>query len=114
VVANRARGRGAADGRAGCHIPPGQPHPEGKIETTFQIEELDEMREIKLTCQDYGTYARWLLTETQDATFADIELGFESDRTSLGVLRAPLAKRFLRRWLEMSLVGLHRATGGES
>jgi hypothetical protein len=55
-----------------------------------------------------------LLTETQDATFADIELGFESDRTSLGVLRAPLAKRFLRRWLEMSLVGLHRATGGES
>ena len=69
---------------------------------------------VKLTCQDYGTYARWLLTETQDATFADIELGFESDRTSLGVLRAPLAKRFLRRWLEMSLVGLHRATGGES
>jgi len=80
-----------------------------KIETTFQIQKLDEMREIKLVCTDYGTYADWLITPAQDATFADIEIGFRSDRASLGVLRAPLAKRYLRAWADASLEGLRRA-----
>jgi len=83
--------------------------PTGSIETTFKIEELDEMREIKVTCTDYGTYARWLITEAQDATFAHVEVGFESDRASLGLLRAPLAKRYLRAWADASLAGLRRA-----
>jgi uncharacterized protein YndB with AHSA1/START domain len=89
----------------------------GTIESIFQIEELDEMREIKLTCTEYGTYGRWLLTEAQDATFADLEMGFASDRASLGagqniywgLLRVPLAKRYLRTWAEASLAGLRAA-----
>jgi uncharacterized protein YndB with AHSA1/START domain len=93
----------------------------GPIETTFQIDELDEMREIKLTCTTYGTYARWLITEAQDATFADLELGFASDRASLGAgqsvlwgtLRAPLARRYLRAWAQESLAGLRAAVDGE-
>ena len=67
------------------------------------------MREIKVTCTDYGTYARWLITKAQGATFAHVEVGFESDRASLGLLRAPLAKRYLRAWAEASLAGLRRA-----
>jgi hypothetical protein len=85
----------------------------GTIETTFQIDALEELREIKVRCTDFGAYARWLLTEAQDATFADVEVGFESDRTNLGLLRAPLAKRFLRRWAEVSITGLREALSRE-
>lgn len=89
----------------------------GTVDTTFRIDELDEMREIKLTCTRYGTYARWLITEAQDATFTDLELGFASDRASLGagqnifwgMVRAPLAKRYLRTWADASLSGLRAA-----
>jgi uncharacterized protein YndB with AHSA1/START domain len=94
----------------------------GTVETTFQIEELDEMREIKLTCTRYGTYARWLITEAQGATFTDLEIGFASDRASLGagqsifwgMVRAPLAKRYLRAWAEASLAGLRTAIDAQS
>ena len=85
----------------------------GTIETTYRIEELEELRVIKVRCTDFGAYARWLLTEAQDATFADVEFGFESDRSSLGLLRAPLAKRFLRRWAEVSIAGLREALSRE-
>jgi uncharacterized protein YndB with AHSA1/START domain len=89
----------------------------GTVDTTFRIDELDEMREIKLTCTRYGTYSRWLITEAQDATFADVEMGFASDRASLGagqnilwgMVRAPLAKRYLRTWADASLSGLRAA-----
>ncbi len=59
----------------------------GTVETTFQIEKLDELREIKVRCTDYRTYAHWLITGAQDATFADLEIGFESNRAELGLLR---------------------------
>lgn len=89
----------------------------GTVETMFQIEELEEMREIRVTCTQYGTYSRWLITEAQGGTFADLEMGFASDRASLGagqsiywgLLRAPLAKRYLRTWAEQSLAGLRSA-----
>jgi uncharacterized protein YndB with AHSA1/START domain len=94
----------------------------GTVETAFEIEELDEMREIKLTCTQYGTSARWLITEAQEATFVDLEMSFSSDRASLGagqsiywgMLRVPLARRYLRTWAEASLTGLRAAINGQS
>ena len=79
------------------------------VETTFRIETLDDLREIKVVCNDFGTNARWLITPAQDATVADIEIGFESNRASLGVLRAPLAKRYLRTWAAETIGGLRGA-----
>ena len=51
--------------------------PIGKDETTFEIEELDELHEIKLRCQTSGFYSRWLLTEAQENTFLDVEIGMD-------------------------------------
>ncbi|MGI9557228.1 MAG: SRPBCC family protein [Solirubrobacterales bacterium] len=85
------------------------PRGDGTMETTFKIEHLEDMREITTQCQDTGMWANWRFTEAQNETFAELEIGFESDRLELGVLRAPLAKRYLRRFAEESLEGLRKA-----
>jgi hypothetical protein len=81
----------------------------GNMETDFAIERLDELRNISLRCLDTGTYVRWLLAEARDATFADIEIGFEPTRLSVRVFDATLGRRFCRRWTEDALDGLARA-----
>ncbi|MGI9557903.1 MAG: SRPBCC family protein [Solirubrobacterales bacterium] len=83
------------------------------LESTFQIAKLDELHEIKVVCTDYGTNARWLITPAQESTVVDIEMGFESDRASLGVLRVPLARRYLRTWVDLALGGLRGAVADE-
>ncbi|MDQ6914771.1 MAG: SRPBCC family protein [Actinomycetota bacterium] len=84
----------------------------GKVETTFAIEQLDELRNISLRCLDTGTYVRWLLAEARDSTFADIEMGFEPMTFSVRVFDATIGRRFCRRWTEDALEGLARATRG--
>jgi len=34
--------------------------------TTFRIDELEELREIHMTCEASGLYSHWLLTEAQE------------------------------------------------
>jgi hypothetical protein len=61
----------------------------GKAETTFKIEELDDLHAIKLRCQQSGYYSRWVLTEAQSSTFAEVEIGIEPARwRALGTVRS--------------------------
>lgn len=78
--------------------------------TTFEVEQLDDLREIRLRCQTSGFYSRWLLTEARGDTFTDLEMGVEpipglSGRTA----RAIHTKRYLRRAAEQALDGLRSA-----
>ena len=45
--------------------------------TPFKVEELEDMRELKVQCQVSGFYSHWLLTEAQGGTFAQVEMGVE-------------------------------------
>jgi uncharacterized protein YndB with AHSA1/START domain len=77
--------------------------------STFKVEELDDLREIKLRCQRSGYYSRWRLTEARGNTFADVEMGVE--RTGLRRLRgraigAAHTKGYLRRQAEQAVDGL--------
>jgi uncharacterized protein YndB with AHSA1/START domain len=79
--------------------------------TTFRVEELEDMHELKLKCQFSGFYAHWLLTEAQDGTFTEVELGIEpiESRTPRGRLAAALhTKSYLRRQVEKMLDSLRR------
>jgi uncharacterized protein YndB with AHSA1/START domain len=80
--------------------------------TTFKVEELDELREIKLRCQTSGYYSHWVLTEARGNTFADVELGVEPlpglRARALGAIHT---KGYLRHALEQSLDALRRAVG---
>jgi hypothetical protein len=84
-----------------------------KDTTTFKIEELEEMHELRMQCQASGFYAHWLLTQAQDGTFAQLELGFEPDvpadpsLTSRAV-KALYTKSYLRRAVDKTLDGLRQ------
>ena len=83
--------------------------PMGKMTTTFQIDELAELEEIRVRCTDTGMYARWLLTPAQDGTFADLETGMEPNALRFRIMDATVGKRFFRRLTESALDGLRQA-----
>ncbi len=80
--------------------------PISKDQTTFEIEELDELHEIKLRCQTSGFYSRWLLTEARENTFLDVEIGMDPATVPYRVMNATVGKRWYRRLVENSLDGL--------
>ena len=51
--------------------------PMGKSTTTFVVDDLSELREIKLRCLTSGYYSHWLLTEARGETFAEVEIGMD-------------------------------------
>ena len=68
--------------------------PLGTSETTFRIEELDELRTIKLRCEQSGYYSRpWVLTEAQSQTFAEVEIGIEPTALQYRLLFGVMGKR---------------------
>jgi uncharacterized protein YndB with AHSA1/START domain len=88
--------------------------PLGKATTTFEVEELEDLREIKLRCQRSGYYAHWLLTEAQGNTFADVELGIEPPSLRAQAFRVTHNKRALRRMTEGAVDGLRRLLGSRA
>jgi hypothetical protein len=88
-----------------------------KNTTTFKVEELDDMHELKMKCQVSGFYAHWLLTDAQNGTFAELELGIEplESMSSRGRVAGVLhTKSFLRRQVERLLDSLRGAVSRDS
>lgn len=83
----------------------------GRITTTFKVEELDDMHEIKLKCQSSGYYSHWKLTEAQGQTFTDVEIGVEPIGLDGRLAQILMTKNHLRKVTEESLDGLRRACG---
>jgi uncharacterized protein YndB with AHSA1/START domain len=83
--------------------------PTGPVETTFEIERLDDLREIHMRCTATGMYSHWLLTEAQGNTFVDVELGMDPATIANRVFDAAIGRLYFRRWLEQSLDALERA-----
>ncbi len=83
-----------------------------KNTTTFKVEELVDMHELKMKCQYSGFYAHWLLTEAQGGTFAELELGMERPPGIQARAVAALhTKSYLRRTVETVLDRLRHAVG---
>jgi uncharacterized protein YndB with AHSA1/START domain len=85
-----------------------------KATTTFTVEALEDLREIRLRCQTSGFYSHWLLTEAQGQTFTEVELGIERVPGLEGRVTAAIhTKGYLRRATHDTLDGLQRAVSGE-
>ncbi len=84
-----------------------------KPTTTFKVEQLDDLHEIKLRCQKSGWYSHWVLTEARGNTFADVEIGKEPAGLGAGARATStlISKRSLREALDTSLDGLRRLLG---
>ena len=70
--------------------------PLGKARTEFEVEQLDDLREIKLRCQQSGLYSHWLLTEAGGETFCELEVGMEPTGTPYRVMDTLIGKRWYR------------------
>ena len=79
----------------------------GQIQTFMAIDRLDDLREIGMTCQTTGTYARWVLTEAQGGTFVEAEVGMQPGH-GLGyrVFDFAVGPMYFRRWVAQSVDGL--------
>jgi uncharacterized protein YndB with AHSA1/START domain len=81
-----------------------------KATTTFAVDALEDLREIRMQCQKSGFYTHWLLTEAQGGTFTELELGVEPkpglEARAVGALHT---KRYLRRVCDLTLDELQRA-----
>ena len=79
--------------------------PIGNIETSMNVERLDDLREIRMRCTTTGTYARWLLTETR-ATPSGRRVRYRPRGFRKPVFDSTFGKTYFRRWLEQSLAAL--------
>ena len=82
--------------------------PLGTTTTTYEIERLDDLHEIRLRCQTSGYFSHWLLTPARDATFAEVEFGIEPTAPQYRLYFGILGKRYLRRSAEETIAGLRR------
>ena len=84
-------------------------NPFGTSKTTFTIEELDDLHEITLRCEQSGWYSHWNLTEAAGGTFADVEIGMEPKSVPYRALDTITGKRWYRRVAKASIDGIKRA-----
>lgn len=80
--------------------------------TTFEIEELDELHEIRLRCTESGWYSRFVLTEAGGATFADVEIGMDPTTPEAAEIDASEGKRWYRKVAQDAIDGVKRTLGG--
>jgi uncharacterized protein YndB with AHSA1/START domain len=82
-------------------------------EIHFLIDQLDELREIRMHCMVSGMFVHWQLTDAQGGTFLDAEFGIDPIRRRDRVSELTWGRRFLRRWLVEAVAGLKRATAAQ-
>jgi uncharacterized protein YndB with AHSA1/START domain len=79
-----------------------------KSRTVFEIDELEELHQIRMRCTASGWYSRWVLTEADGGTFADIEIGMEPTHAGYRAVDAVTGKRWYRRVAQASVEGIKR------
>jgi uncharacterized protein YndB with AHSA1/START domain len=80
----------------------------GRDEAHFLIDELDELREIRMHCTVSGMFVHWQLTEAQGGTFVEAAFGMDPLRRRDRVIDFTVGRRFFRRWLTEAVEGLRR------
>jgi hypothetical protein len=104
------------DFEQGCHVRNVQkrPWPMSPLETTLEVDQMVEGKELLIRCMDTGTYTRSVLTEGQGGTFVEMEAG--NDPANLGVRLqvAMVGSRLFRRWVEHALERLREAAEATS
>jgi Polyketide cyclase / dehydrase and lipid transport len=88
-------------------------NPIGQVESNFLIEQREELREIRMSCELTGAYADWSLTEAQDGTFVNLEMGMQPKRLGDRLMDTTVGRRYFRRWSQESLKALEDAAQRE-
>jgi hypothetical protein len=99
------------DFEQGCHVRNVQkrPWPMSTLETTLEVDQLVEGKELLIRCMDTGTYTRSVLTEGQGGTFVEMEAGNDPKTFVVRAQVAVVGQRLFRRWVEHALERLREA-----
>jgi uncharacterized protein YndB with AHSA1/START domain len=85
----------------------------GASESSFLLDRVEDLREIRMTCQLTGTYAHWVLTPAQGGTFVDLELGMDPTGFGKRVFDMTAGRLYFRSWGQKSLTALAEAARRE-
>jgi uncharacterized protein YndB with AHSA1/START domain len=83
--------------------------PFGNDEMKLRIDALDECERFRIRCVNTGTFVNFGLTEAQDGTFVDGEMGMEPEGLANRVFDAVAGRIYFRNWLAESLEAMSRA-----
>jgi Polyketide cyclase / dehydrase and lipid transport len=83
--------------------------PIGRSESNFLLERRENLRAIRMSCQQTGMYAEWLLTPAQGGTFVEVEMGMQPRRLGSRIFDRATGNSYFRRWTSESLDGLREA-----
>ena len=83
--------------------------PFGKEQLKLLIEGRDELRNLRIRCLNTGTFVRFEITEAQDGTFVDGEIGMDPEGLVHRVFDAVAGRRYFSSWLRSTLDGLRSA-----
>jgi Polyketide cyclase / dehydrase and lipid transport len=81
----------------------------GRTTTTFVVDALDDLHEIRLRCLSSGYYSHWLLTEARSETFTEVEIGMEPTALGYRTVDKVMGKRWYRKMSEESVDALRTA-----
>jgi hypothetical protein len=83
------------------------------ITTTYKVEAFDELREVRMRCQQSGWYSHWWLTEARGCTFVDVEVGLDPAAFQYRLLFGVLGKRPFREAAVDAIDGLRDALAAD-
>jgi len=83
--------------------------PIGRSESSFLLERRENLRAIRMSCQQTGMYAEWPLTPAQGGTFVQVEMGMQPRRLGDRIFDRATGNSYFRRWTSESLDGLREA-----
>lgn len=83
--------------------------PFGKEEMHMLIDGFDDCRNLSIRCLSTGTFVRFGLTEAQDGTFLDCEMGMDPKSFSNRAFDAIAGRRYFRSWLAQTFEALDHA-----
>jgi uncharacterized protein YndB with AHSA1/START domain len=81
----------------------------GRDEAHFLIDQMDELREIRMHCTISGMFVHWQLTDAQGGTFVNAAFGMDPLRRRDRLIDFATGRRFFRRWLVEAVDGLKAA-----
>jgi hypothetical protein len=81
----------------------------GRSDAHFLIDQMEDLREIRMHCTISGMFVHWQLTEARGGTFLNAAFGMDPIRTQDRLFDLTIGRRFLRRWLTEAVDGLRSA-----
>src|SRR5581483_8402916 len=81
----------------------------GRDEPHILIDEMEDLRDLRMHCTISGLFVDWQLTDAQGGTFVHAAFGMYPIRMRDRVIDLAGGRRFFRRWLDEAIEGLKNA-----